>query len=197
MHLAISPYEPCNDVVPSPKSILGIHGPKTETRLHHDQRPQEHFGSAARSALPAEGGRGQHFTMYPLMFQSPFVANVPYILDSLAPGSSQVPASPMSTLAATYPVLGSLYHAPPSPALTVQKNFSPSRAAAGIFRSDGRRQNATRITRSPYNNLTNHHNYVDINRIRDGIDVRTTVCLNCWFKELELMDKDYASQYSQ
>lgn len=42
-------------------------------------------------------------------------------------------------------------------------------------RTDGRRQNAIRVNRSPYYNAANHHNHVDINRIREGIDVRTTV----------------------
>ncbi|KAI1769594.1 RNA recognition motif 2-domain-containing protein [Hypoxylon sp. FL1150] len=44
-------------------------------------------------------------------------------------------------------------------------------------RTDGRRQNAIRVNRSPYYNATNHHNHVDINRIREGIDVRTTIML--------------------
>jgi hypothetical protein len=66
----------------------------------------------------------------------------------------------------------------------------------GFFRSDGRRQNATRITRSQYNNSTNH-NYVDINRIRDGIDVRTTVRVNQRFMVQRLMKEDYASQHPQ
>lgn len=46
------------------------------------------------------------------------------------------------------------------------------------YRSDPRRQNATRVNRGPntYYNQTGHHNHVDVNRIREGIDVRTTVC---------------------
>jgi len=43
-------------------------------------------------------------------------------------------------------------------------------------RLDGRRQNAMRVNRSPFFNNAGHHNHVDVNRIRDGIDVRTTVC---------------------
>ncbi|KAI0180246.1 RNA recognition motif 2-domain-containing protein [Hypoxylon sp. FL1284] len=44
-------------------------------------------------------------------------------------------------------------------------------------RPDGRRQNAIRISRSPYYNANNHHNHVDITRIEGGIDVRTTIML--------------------
>ncbi len=32
-----------------------------------------------------------------------------------------------------------------------------------------------RVTRSPYYHAAGHHNHVDVNRIREGIDVRTTV----------------------
>ncbi|PHH72187.1 hypothetical protein CDD80_4716 [Ophiocordyceps camponoti-rufipedis] len=34
-----------------------------------------------------------------------------------------------------------------------------------------------RISRSSHHSVTGHHNHVDINRIRDGIDVRTTIML--------------------
>ncbi|KAI1777668.1 RNA recognition motif 2-domain-containing protein [Hypoxylon cercidicola] len=44
-------------------------------------------------------------------------------------------------------------------------------------RTDTRRHNAIRVNRSPYYNATNHHNHVDIGRIQEGIDVRTTIML--------------------
>ncbi|KAG5931745.1 hypothetical protein E4U53_001634 [Claviceps sorghi] len=57
---------------------------------------------------------------------------------------------------------------------TPENNYSPSRAIPGFLRSDGRRQNATRVSKVASSGAANHHNYVDISRIRDGIDVRTT-----------------------
>ncbi|KAK8057718.1 hypothetical protein PG996_011655 [Apiospora saccharicola] len=44
---------------------------------------------------------------------------------------------------------------------------------------DGRRQHAIRIQRTPYHhgNTSSQHNHVDISRIREGIDVRTTIML--------------------
>ncbi|KAK7938077.1 RNA recognition motif domain-containing protein [Apiospora aurea] len=44
---------------------------------------------------------------------------------------------------------------------------------------DGRRQHAIRIQRAPYHhgNTSSQHNHVDISRIREGIDVRTTIML--------------------
>lgn len=189
----VSPYKICGEPTLSPKSIQETYGINTQKLLDHQHRP---LGSVPRP-LSAEERMNQPFTMYPLMFQSPFVANVPYILDSLGSGCSQGPVSPISTLPPSYPVLGPLYHAPPSPALTAQNNYSPSRTMNGFFRSDGRRQNAARVTRSPYNNSANHHNYVDINRIRDGIDVRTTVRINLLFAVRRLKREDYASKHSQ
>lgn len=46
---------------------------------------------------------------------------------------------------------------------------------SGYGRPDARRQHAARVNRSPHHNATGHHNHVDIQRIREGIDVRTTV----------------------
>ncbi|KAG5930691.1 hypothetical protein E4U42_000031 [Claviceps africana] len=60
---------------------------------------------------------------------------------------------------------------------TPENNYSPSRAIPGFLRSDGRRQNATRVSKVASSGAANHHNYVDISRIRDGIDVRTTIML--------------------
>lgn len=69
---------------------------------------------------------------------------------------------------------------PPNPAALVpyqpsyQQDYVP-RAMAFRSPPDGRRQNAMRVNRSPFYNVAGHHNHVDINRIRDGVDVRSTV----------------------
>ena len=44
----------------------------------------------------------------------------------------------------------------------------------GYNRVDFRRQNASRVVRGPYYGIPTHHNHVDIHRIREGTDVRTT-----------------------
>ncbi|QUC19496.1 uncharacterized protein UV8b_03737 [Ustilaginoidea virens] len=46
-----------------------------------------------------------------------------------------------------------------------------------MFQSPLLANNATRITRSAHLSLTNNHNFVDVMRIREGIDVRTTIML--------------------
>lgn len=116
-------------------------------------------------------------TMYPLMFQSPYGPSMSYMVDSL-PNAGQT--SPMAPMSPGYPVLGPLYQTPPSPALTSHNHQSPSRSVSSYARSEARRQNAARINRSPHHNATGHHNHVDIQRIREGIDVRTTVTFSCF-----------------
>lgn len=113
--------------------------------------------------------------MYPFMLHSPFAPNMPYTMDSYVPAGQATAVNPVTAFATPYPVFGSPYQTPPSPALTAQNNFSPSRQVSGTMRPDARRQNAMRVNRSAYHNVSTHHNHVDILRIRDGIDVRTTV----------------------
>ncbi|KYK54535.1 meiosis protein MEI2 [Drechmeria coniospora] len=118
------------------------------------------------------------FAMYPLVFQSPFATGMPYTLDSFLSANTHTHGqiTPVPQISPSYPVIGPLFHSPPSPALTAHHGYSPSRQLAGFGKPDTRRQNAMRISRSSYHNVASHHNHVDINRIRDGIDVRTTVC---------------------
>lgn len=118
------------------------------------------------------------FTMYPFMFQPSLASSMSYALERL-PGTAQI--GPMTPVSPAYPAMSSLYQTPPSPASTSQTNQSPSRPTPGYGRLDARRQNAMRISRSPHHSAAGHHNHVDIQRIRDGIDVRTTVSLVFWY----------------
>ncbi|UKZ78098.1 hypothetical protein TrVFT333_005832 [Trichoderma virens FT-333] len=142
--------------------------------------PDQRFGSVSSNSSQAGQGDPHYnapIAMYPFMLQTPFTPAVPYMLDSFLPAAQTGSGSPLASFTPQYPVFGTLYQTPPSPALTTQNNYSPSRAFSGAERADARRQNAMRISRSTYHNTTTHHNHVDINRIRDGIDVRTTIML--------------------
>lgn len=110
--------------------------------------------------------------LYSFMFQPSMAAGIPVLFDG-TPQAGQI--GQVTPLTPPFPIGRPAYHAPPSPALTIHTEFSPSRAMPCYGRIDARRQNAARITRSPYHNAASHHNHVDISRIRDGIDVRTTV----------------------
>lgn len=110
------------------------------------------------------------------MFQPPVAGSVPFLFDGV-PQAGQI--GHVTPFTPSFPISRPVYHAPPSPALTVHTEFSSPRAMPCYGRIDARRQNAARITRSPYHTAATHHNHVDISRIRDGIDVRTTVsCQN-------------------
>lgn len=139
----------------------GLHQRRSDTIL--TSRPVVTNGAQFSPAL----------TMYPLMLQNPFNPNTSILLDRYPnPVQANTVMAPMFP---SYQMVGSLYRTPPSPALTVSNNQSPSRSMSMYGRTDARRQNAARVNRSPHNNAASHHNHVDIHRIREGIDVRTTV----------------------
>lgn len=77
---------------------------------------------------------------------------------------------------------------PPSNYSLVSPMMSPSTSLASadfvtprqfqsMSRTDGRRNNAMRVARTSFYNSSTHHNHVDVNRIREGTDVRTTVSI--------------------
>ncbi|KAI8180266.1 hypothetical protein K4K51_002826 [Colletotrichum sp. SAR 10_75] len=68
---------------------------------------------------------------------------------------------------------------PPSQDLTnAFQALAMSKNPTQIVRSSRlKHENASRVNRSPYYNVTSHHNHVDVNRIREGMDVRTTIML--------------------
>lgn len=171
--MVIAPYTCSDDSENLPSLMAHGHDLKIPSRSYYETRE---LPSDFRSLPMKESFSSQSFTMYPLMLQSPFYANVPpQILNTLTPNRNQGSVSPNNNVPSSYSVLSPLYCAPPSPALTAQNSYSPSRAVPGFLRPDGRRQNATRVSKVASNGAANHHNHVDVSRIRDGIDVRTTV----------------------
>ncbi|KAH8910169.1 hypothetical protein BR93DRAFT_935820 [Coniochaeta sp. PMI_546] len=119
--------------------------------------------------LATQGG------MYPqpMMYHNQTPASTQYLVDSIAshpPNPFHLPAN-LTTFAPLYQPTGSGPLVPyPQPGYLTPK-------ALGFIRPDARRQNAQRVTRSPYYNAAGSHNHVEISRIRDGIDVRTTIML--------------------
>lgn len=150
--------------------------------LEKGTSPIDHQRHVSRP-MPSASVHFPAFTMYPLMCQSPYAPSMSYMVDGLA---STGQTSPMAPISPGYPGLGPLYQTPPSPALTSHNQQSPSRSVSSYARSEARRQNAARINRSPHHNAAGHHNHVDIQRIREGIDVRTTVMLVCLLTSLVL-----------
>ncbi|KAL2202523.1 hypothetical protein CC79DRAFT_1159570 [Sarocladium strictum] len=141
-----------------------------------DLQGQDSLGKTTQTA-PALMSPG--LPLYPCVFPPQFTATSPYVMDRFNGSPQSVPMGPLSPLTPMTPgyrIFRSMYHSPPSPALTSQHSSSPSRSASGYIGSDGRRQNTTRVTRASHG-TGSHHNHVDTARISEGIDVRTTIML--------------------
>lgn len=119
------------------------------------------------SGYPVQGSYGMVPLFCPTMPLSP-----PYALDQghgqnrnqnvhspLGPSINYALASPMVSPTSPYS----------------NPDYASPRQLQAAGRSDGRRQNAIRVSRSPHYNVTGQHNHVDVDRIQQGIDVRTTV----------------------
>lgn len=97
------------------------------------------------------------------------------------------PQSPLTPMNGGYPLMAPLYtQTPPVTPLNHHGGYhggyhgeyaSPRGMQMQVYgRPDPyRRQNAMRVSRSPYHHGTGNNNHVDINHIREGRDVRTTV----------------------
>lgn len=112
------------------------------------------------------------FGMAPVVYHG-MPLSPPYVLDSASPRvHTMLPASNYSWVGPLYPQQSAMM----SPDVLVSRQF-------GSHRADTRRQNAVRVHRSPFqhHNITGQHNHVDVDRIREGIDVRTTVSPSCTF----------------
>lgn len=107
------------------------------------------------------------------VYRSHVPAVIPYYMDQL---TTRLPHTPSMTSA--LPLMGPLY-APTNPAsaMAIHQGYAGPRTHYNSNRHEGRRQNAMRVNRSTYYNAAGHHNHVEVNRIREGTDVRTTVSL--------------------
>ncbi|KAI0118940.1 RNA recognition motif 2-domain-containing protein [Nemania sp. FL0031] len=104
------------------------------------------------------------YGMLPIVYHSIPMGTPPYVFDNM-------PSRPHSAAfsSAAYPFLN-----PMTPrSAYIPRDMIIPRGLSSL----NRRQNATRISRSPYYQQTNSHNHVDVNRIREGTDVRTTIML--------------------
>ncbi|KAI8274836.1 hypothetical protein K4K60_009214 [Colletotrichum sp. SAR11_57] len=68
-------------------------------------------------------------------------------------------------------------HEEPGGSVEAPGPLLPSQDLTNAFQALAMSKNPTQIGMSPYYNVTSHHNHVDVNRIREGTDVRTTIML--------------------
>ncbi|KAJ6782892.1 hypothetical protein PWT90_04881 [Aphanocladium album] len=115
--------------------------------------------------------------MYPVITQSSYSPSFPYLVNSFIASAPGAEVAPLSTpISPSYQRVSAAYRKPPSPALSIHNGYSPSRPNSAYGRLD-RRQHAARLSRNSFQNPSSHHNHVEVHRIREGIDVRTTIML--------------------
>ncbi|KAK0718388.1 RNA recognition motif 2-domain-containing protein [Lasiosphaeria miniovina] len=118
----------------------------------------------------------QQIAMYPVVYHSQLPGPVRYMVDHTPTRSqSMTPMTPLTPMSGSVPIMGPIY-TPPATPMTLHSDYTSPRNMQVYGRQD-RRQNAMRVNRAPYYNAAGHHNHVDVKRIQDGIDVRTTIML--------------------
>jgi hypothetical protein len=125
----------------------------------------------------------QQYAMYPVAYHDVQTARPSrFVLDQTPTrGQGVSHMTPMTPISGGMPIMAPPYNTtPPATPMAMHGDFTSPRTIQQYGRMDsrldGRRQNAMRVNRAPFYNNAGHHNHVDVNRIRDGIDVRTTVC---------------------
>lgn len=112
----------------------------------------------------------------------------------ITPAFSSTSYSPTTPVCATYSTL-----TPFSPSVPTSMVFTRTGIPSPRFQrsSDARRQNAMRVNRAHFSPPGPHHNHVDVNKIREGTDVRTTIMLrNIPNKVDQAMLKDIVDESS-
>ncbi|ROT40155.1 hypothetical protein SODALDRAFT_329819 [Sodiomyces alkalinus F11] len=107
---------------------------------------------------------------WPVFGQSFYRPSLPYSLGDGHPVSG-VPLFPHSNR--TPPAS----HIPHASTMPQRKRHSQLRHILGCTSTDAGPQSALRVSRAQFRNAPSHHNHVDINKICEGTDVRTTIML--------------------
>jgi hypothetical protein len=146
------------------------------------QRPSGLHTSGRFNQSPARLRASQQYAVYPVVYHGLQSAAPSRLMLDQTPTRGQGIAhmAPMTPIPGNMPMMTPLFNTtPPDTPMGMHGDFTSPRSMQpyGRHALDTRRHTAMRVNRTPYFNNAGHHNHVDVNRIRDGIDVRTTVCL--------------------
>ncbi|KAL2164061.1 hypothetical protein VTH06DRAFT_3275 [Thermothelomyces fergusii] len=145
--------------------------------------PQQPPGlmSSGRFIHPTSGIHGpRQFAMYPVVCNSVQPPGTHQFMLDQTPtrGQGISHLAPTTPISGGFPMMAPLFNTtPPSTPMAIRSEFTSPRSIQPYARLDSRRHGAMRANRSHYLNNAGHHNHVDVNRIRDGVDVRTTIML--------------------
>lgn len=136
----------------------------------HVVSPQEDLGLGIGAHFPAVPFQVQQpLAMWPVMCQTPLQSSLTFTLDNHQ-HPSHIPPSPLGN----YQLVSPASSHPGQRAHYLDGHYQP-RSMPSLVHHEPRRQHASRVSRSSFYSMASHHNHVDVARIREGIDVRTTV----------------------
>ncbi|EFX00571.1 meiosis protein [Grosmannia clavigera kw1407] len=139
--------------------------------FHKPQQPGNNGLLPVRHQVtpPASGmGGPPQVALVPMVLRNPYTPGTPLILDPYGPHGHNMTPMPGGT---------PLVFPPGAPVSTIMGHHGYDRSSTVASRYNNRRGGALRIDRNLHYNPNGHHNQVDINRIREGVDVRTTIML--------------------
>ncbi|OHF00555.1 RNA recognition domain-containing protein 2 [Colletotrichum orchidophilum] len=118
------------------------------------------------SPYPPLGIQVSPLAMWPILCQPQLQPSTAYVLN----GGHRLSAPQAVPKSAGYQLTNHIFS-------QSSQGMSMMGSMSSGARAEPRRQNAARVNRSPYYNVASHHNHVDVHRIREGTDVRTTIML--------------------
>lgn len=199
MHMPnLSNYRGSDLVAPTPV-VPDLATPFEDMSLYGFQQARPQPGTPIMSS----GGLGSPVQAPKWSSPWAFGAQSPHVVPSayqshlprgFTPALSSATYSPLSPMNSTFSTMGSL-----SPSMSGSMTFTRTSWPSPRFQrsSDARRQNASRVNRAHFSPPGPHHNHVDVNRIREGTDVRTTIMLrNIPNKVDQAMLKDIVDESS-
>lgn len=157
-----------------PDENMGFRGqpmgpfPKPQQPGSNTTLPVRHQVTPPTSGM---GGPPQ-VALVPMVLRNAYTPGTPLILDPYGPHGHSMTPMPGGT---------PLVFPPGAPVSSIMGHHGYERASNMASRYANRRGGALRIDKSMHYNPNGHHNQVDVNRIREGVDVRTTVRGNMKF----------------
>ncbi|CAK7262646.1 hypothetical protein SEPCBS119000_000069 [Sporothrix epigloea] len=154
--------------IPPGGNVLGYQG---QPDIQHQKSTTQHGSNSLAPArlqpTPPNSGVGappQQVALVPMVFRNPYAPGAPIILDPYAPPGTIGSLGAMGAMGGT-----------PMQSIVSQSAGFDIGQRSGVLGRYGNRRGQMRMDRTSQFGPNGHHNQVDVQRIRDGVDVRTTL----------------------
>ncbi|KAK5663908.1 hypothetical protein OQA88_119 [Cercophora sp. LCS_1] len=155
-------------------------GVKTPQTVQNNMSPNGLPGGFGALTPAAPHFMQQQYPVFPVAYPS-MTSPVHFVNQTPTRRPGMVPGTPMTPMSVPVPAMVSPVFTPPTTPMNYAGDWSTPRSVVRYSSAPNmRRQSSMAVTRaSPYQATpnSNHHNQVDVARIREGIDVRTTIML--------------------